>query len=312
MASTSTAPHKARLLLISALGQRYTALEALLQPFFGCYKAESLHDSEQLWPTMHPQLVLLDPALPDGDGLRWLEAQKQNPERRDVPIIVMSYNRETAFLAKALDAGAADYLAMPCDPVEVLARLRLQLRRIGFPQWLAAQQRGQGAQDSAETLVSHSRPEVLVLGAAKVLQQGSVLALGSSRAVALLAYLHEGSGEASRRDLVNLLWPEYQARQADGVFRALLSRLRKVLPQLLVIDTHSVRLQPVADWDSDTFRALLHSRYLQDRQRAAALYRGEFLADVDFEASEEFGLWLEERRSLYAELYQPIAPLQTS
>lgn len=74
-----------------------------------------------------PDLVVLDLGLPDGDGvevIRTLRAWSQ------LPVIVLSARQEDADKVEALDAGADDYLVKPFSVEELLARLRVALRRL--------------------------------------------------------------------------------------------------------------------------------------------------------------------------------------
>ena len=73
-----------------------------------------------------PQLVLLDLMFPDTDGIQLLE---QVPGLADLPVIFISgYGRDET-IARALDAGAADYIVKPFSPTELVARVRATLGR---------------------------------------------------------------------------------------------------------------------------------------------------------------------------------------
>ena len=73
-----------------------------------------------------PELVLLDLMLPETDGI---ELMKDILDVADVPVIFLSaYGREE-LVARAFDAGAADYVIKPFSPTELLARIRAALRR---------------------------------------------------------------------------------------------------------------------------------------------------------------------------------------
>ena len=76
--------------------------------------------------TRRPELVVLDLGLPDGDGLDFIrEFRGWSP----APIVVLSARDGEERKVQALDAGADDYLVKPFGVAELLARVRVQLRR---------------------------------------------------------------------------------------------------------------------------------------------------------------------------------------
>ena len=77
-----------------------------------------------------PQLVLLDLMLPGTDGV---ELMQTVPELADLPVIFISgYGRDET-IARALEAGADDYVVKPFSPTELTARIRAALRRRSNP-----------------------------------------------------------------------------------------------------------------------------------------------------------------------------------
>jgi two-component system KDP operon response regulator KdpE len=73
-----------------------------------------------------PDVVLLDLGLPDGDGI---DLTRRIREFSTVPIIVISARGREQDKIDALDAGADDYLTKPFGVGELMARLRVALRR---------------------------------------------------------------------------------------------------------------------------------------------------------------------------------------
>ena len=73
-----------------------------------------------------PDLVLLDMMLPGTDGI---ELMKDILETAEVPVIFLSAYGQDQLVARALDMGAADYVAKPFSPTELAARIRAALRR---------------------------------------------------------------------------------------------------------------------------------------------------------------------------------------
>lgn len=74
-----------------------------------------------------PDLMILDLGLPDMDGV---DIIKKLRAWSNMPIIVVSARSEDRDKIDALDAGADDYLTKPFSVEELLARLRVSLRRI--------------------------------------------------------------------------------------------------------------------------------------------------------------------------------------
>ncbi len=76
---------------------------------------------------MKPDLVLLDIMMPGPDGYAILESIRQYS---NVPVIMITARRESEALQKALAMGADDYVKKPFRPNELLARVRVKLRRM--------------------------------------------------------------------------------------------------------------------------------------------------------------------------------------
>lgn len=78
-----------------------------------------------------PDIILLDLGLPDLDGV---EVIRKVRSWSNVPIIVISARNDDHDKIEALDAGADDYLTKPFSVDELLARLRVTLRRLSYIQ----------------------------------------------------------------------------------------------------------------------------------------------------------------------------------
>jgi two-component system KDP operon response regulator KdpE len=76
--------------------------------------------------TRRPDLVILDLGLPDGDGVAFLRELRTWSH---VPVIVLSARSDEADKIAALDAGADDYLTKPFGVGELMARVRVAMRR---------------------------------------------------------------------------------------------------------------------------------------------------------------------------------------
>ena len=77
----------------------------------------------------NPDVVFLDLGLPDMDGI---DVIRQIRAWSNMPIIVISARSDDADKIEALDAGADDYLTKPFSVEELLARLRVTVRRLAL------------------------------------------------------------------------------------------------------------------------------------------------------------------------------------
>ena len=93
----------------------------------GGYEADHVMTGGEALRWGEPDVVLLDLALPDTDGV---DVCRQLRERSPVAIIVVTARGEEPERVLALDAGADDYLVKPFGLAELLARIRAVLRRV--------------------------------------------------------------------------------------------------------------------------------------------------------------------------------------
>ena len=123
----STSEKKARILCVEDDPQMRTFLLAQLKA--RGYHSQAVRDGAQavdMAAIFQPQLVLLDLSLPSLDGLSFLRRFR---EWSSAPVIVLSAHDEEPVKIKALDVGADDYLTKPFSINELLARVRVALRR---------------------------------------------------------------------------------------------------------------------------------------------------------------------------------------
>jgi len=85
-----------------------------------------LAQARKAFQEKRPDMVILDLGLPDGDGKLWITELRQ---RSDVPVLVLSARQSEQEKVACLDCGADDYLAKPFGVDEMLARVRVALRR---------------------------------------------------------------------------------------------------------------------------------------------------------------------------------------
>jgi two-component system, OmpR family, KDP operon response regulator KdpE len=99
---------------------------ALADGEFALFLADNGHAALSAAVTVKPDVILLDLGLPDLDGVEVIQRIRQWSQ---VPIIVLSVRDREADKVKALDSGADDYLTKPFGVSELLARIRVMLRR---------------------------------------------------------------------------------------------------------------------------------------------------------------------------------------
>ncbi|MCY1276558.1 Transcriptional regulatory protein CpxR [compost metagenome] len=116
-----------------------------------------------------PSAVVLDVMLPDGSGLELLkQLRSDHPE---LPVLMLSARGEPLDRILGLELGADDYLAKPCDPRELTARLRAVLRRSQPPQPSSQLELGDLCYSPARGIVSIGNHEIsLTLSEGRLLE----------------------------------------------------------------------------------------------------------------------------------------------
>jgi two-component system phosphate regulon response regulator PhoB len=138
-----------------------------------------------------PDLIVLDWMLPNVSGIEICRRVKANPETRPIPIIMLSARSEETDRVRGLETGADDYVVKPYSVVELMARLRTQLRRT-----------------RPATMGERLQYEDIVLDAGehRVFRDGQPLKLGPTE-FRLLSTLMEKPGRVWTRDqLLDRVW----------------------------------------------------------------------------------------------------------
>jgi len=76
-----------------------------------------------------PDLIVLDWMLPNVSGIEVCRQLKTRSDTRGVPIIMLSARSEEVDRVRGLETGADDYVIKPYSVIELMARIRAQLRR---------------------------------------------------------------------------------------------------------------------------------------------------------------------------------------
>jgi two-component system KDP operon response regulator KdpE len=94
---------------------------------FKIFEAVNGREGATFTATNRPDLVILDLGLPDMSGL---EVLKQVREWSEVPVIILSVQDDSETIVEALNIGADDYMTKPFEARELIARVRVCLRRV--------------------------------------------------------------------------------------------------------------------------------------------------------------------------------------
>jgi len=108
-----------------------TVLQSLYQLFKDSHEvfvATSGIQALNLVKVNPPDLILLDMVMPGMTGMEVCRQLKEDPETQNIPVIFLTANCSVDDEARALDAGAADFISKPFNPRIVTVRVNTQLR----------------------------------------------------------------------------------------------------------------------------------------------------------------------------------------
>ena len=158
-------------------------------------------------------LILLDWMLPIYDGLTVLRRIRQSS---NVPIIMITARSQTSDISMALDQGLDDYITKPFEIEELLARIRVVLRRLG--------------QEKAEKYDYKFEPFEINLLKHQFMVDGKQVHLTPKEFSLMVALIKEPGVVQTRDDLLNEIWGydfDGQTNTVDVYIRALRNKLGK-------------------------------------------------------------------------------------
>ncbi|NBZ85994.1 phosphate regulon transcriptional regulator PhoB [Stagnihabitans tardus] len=158
---------------------------------FVVQRATNGEEALELVSEAAPDLILLDWMMPHVSGLEVCRRLKLRPETRGIPIIMLSARSEEVDRVRGLETGADDYVIKPYSVVELMARLRAQLRRVR-PATLGLALEWQDIRLDPET---H-----------RVTRAGEVLKLGPTEFRLLSTLLEKPGRVFSREQLLDRVW----------------------------------------------------------------------------------------------------------
>lgn len=158
-------------------------------------------------------LILLDWMLPVYDGLTVLRRIRQSS---NVPIIMITARSQTYDISMALDQRLDDYITKPFEIEELLARIRVALRRLG--------------QEKVDKLDYHFGPFEINLLKHQFMVDGKQVHLTPKEFPLMATLIKEPGVVQTRDDLLNEIWGydfDGQTNTVDVYIRALRNKLGK-------------------------------------------------------------------------------------
>lgn len=98
------------------------------------FKTGTAHTTEEAWDFIAdelPSLILLDVEVPMKGGLEFCREMKGKDLTRDIPLIFLTVKDQEIDKVAALNLGGDDFITKPFRPKELVARIRVVLRRYG-------------------------------------------------------------------------------------------------------------------------------------------------------------------------------------
>lgn len=162
-----------------------------------------------------PDIIVLDWMMPNLSGIEVCRRIKIRPETRSIPVIMLSARSEEVDRVRGLETGADDYVIKPYSVIELMARVRSQLRRVR-PSTV-----GQRLEFEDITLDAESH---------KVTRGDAELKLGPTEFRLLSTFMEKPGRVWSREQLLDRVWGRdiYVDTRTVDVH---IGRLRKVLTQ---------------------------------------------------------------------------------
>ena len=166
-------------------------LEACLVPEgYAVLCARDGKEALELWDKHRPDLLCLDIMMPHVDGYE--VCRRVRAADADVPVLFLSAKSEEIDVVVGLQLGADDFVRKPFGKHELLARIRLALRRL---------------QRSNRTPRSFNLHDLVIFPAELRAERGGVSVDLSPREASILSLLHELAGQAVSRDqLLDRCW----------------------------------------------------------------------------------------------------------
>jgi signal transduction histidine kinase len=123
-AAAPLATDAAEVLVVEDNGAMRRLLRNILSREFRVRTAANGREGLEAVRASKPSVVLSDIMMPEMSGTELCRALKEDPETRDIPVVLVTSKGEREMKLEGLEAGAQDYVTKPFHPRELLARVR--------------------------------------------------------------------------------------------------------------------------------------------------------------------------------------------
>ena len=173
------------------MAQREVLVYNLEAEGFRVVTAETGEDAMLAVDEQAPDIILLDWMLPAVSGIEVCRRLKARPDKVGTPIIMLSARSEEVDKVRGLETGADDYIVKPYSVVELMARVRTQLRRV-----------------RPTTVGQTLRFDDIILDSEthKVTRDGSDIKLGPTEFRLLATFIEKPGRVWSRDQLLDRVW----------------------------------------------------------------------------------------------------------
>jgi len=119
-----------KILLVDDNSQNLELLEAYMEELPGVTTAVARNGEDAMAKVAAdpPDLILLDVMMPRMSGFQVCQRLKSDPATRDIAIIMVTALHEVSDVERAVEAGTDDFLSKPVNRVDLLNRVKTQLR----------------------------------------------------------------------------------------------------------------------------------------------------------------------------------------
>jgi two-component system KDP operon response regulator KdpE len=176
--------------------------------------AENGANALKLIANESPDLVVLDLGLPDVEGA---EVCRRIRASSKIPIIILSARGGEADKVAALDIGADDYVTKPFGPEELLARIRVALRRVS-----SEEEREGGRVQIADLMIDYDRR--------RVVRAGDDIRLTPKEFDLLSLFVRNADRVLTHRAILKAIWGPNAVNQPEHLWVLIGQLRRKIEP----------------------------------------------------------------------------------